>query len=226
MNIGLNLFFYLRVVFVFFTMIGLALLHNYYNLIHFIPVVFIEFLSLVYLKLRKRKVSIVSLTKVRLVCVLIFFMLMCSVGFMAGYDNGSIFDGFICLWFYASLAVGLLGVIMPAIILSDMKSGVINFPSSGMSSQLVFNHADGHMTTRYVDYDLIATDSDTYWYQSPHYTASSIDSSTDVNPASGLIMIDDAIDVAGNFYGFNDHSFSNDNSHISQFSDYDYHNNN
>ena len=88
------------------------------------------------------------------------------------------------------------------------------------------NHADSQMFKPYDDSGLSAHDSDTYWHQSPHYTASSIDSSPDVNPASGLIMVDNAIDVAGNFYGFNDHSFSNDISQTNQFSDYDYHNNN
>lgn len=93
---------------------------------------------------------------------------------------------------------------------------------SGFDDNLIGNQ----MIMPYADSGLIADDSDTYWHQSPHYTASSIDSSPDVNPASGLIMVDNAIDVAGNFYGFYDHSFSNDISQTNQFSDYDYHNNN
>ena len=88
------------------------------------------------------------------------------------------------------------------------------------------NSADSTMVRTYDDSGLSDYDSDSYWHQSPHYTDSSIDSSSAVNPASGLIMVNDAIDVAGNFYGFNDHSFSNDISQTNQFSDYDYHNNN
>lgn len=124
----------------------------------------------------------------------------------------------------------LLPVIVIDLIMSILSIGFL-LPESALYSPNNSSSSDGNslnsaMVGPYGNSGLSAHDSDTYWHQSPHYTASSIDSSPAVNPASGLIMIDNAIDVAGNFYGFNDHSFSNDISQTNQFSDYDYHNNN
>lgn len=84
---------------------------------------------------------------------------------------------------------------------------------------------NGQMVTAFADSDYSATDRDIYWPQHDYHTNSAFDSSPGVNPASGLPMVNDVMDVGGNVYGFGEPTFSNDSFNTNQFSDFDYHNN-
>lgn len=159
--------------------------------------------------------------------VLLFVCMVYFIGLLLGGYVSSISSGFsekfFSLLIYISCVDVAIGLILIVSFAENSKWKRVSC-TSGYGS----NPADSAMVRPYDDSVLSAYgfDSNSYWHQSPHYTTASIDSSPAVNPASGLIMVDDAIDVAGNFYGFNDHSFSNDSSQTNQFSDYDYHNNN
>lgn len=94
---------------------------------------------------------------------------------------------------------------------------------AGMTNDSALFHANGQTVTAYADSDYNASDYD--WPQSNYHTSSFSDSSLVVNPASGLPMINDATDVAGNVYGFGEPMFPSYDHDTNQFSDFDYHNN-
>lgn len=181
----------------------------------------VSFLIALKLKYKRKEKSLVSISRGGIVAIIIVYTCAIALG--------------VAVSMTASRPMEAIGLLLIYVVILDALVAipfVLSFTNYSEWQRVRYvpgthsNHADSQMFKPYADSDLIANDSDTYWHQSPHYTASSIDSSPDVNPASGLIMVDNAIDVAGNFYGFNDHSFSNDISQTNQFSDYDYHNNN
>jgi len=188
------------------------------------PLVFLQLAALVIaikFKYKKNEKSVAVISRGASVLLITLYVMAMSMGVMVAIQSANLAHSIAVACFYV--------VILDAIMAIPFVLSFTNY-SEWQRVRYVpgthSNHADSQMFNLYDGSGLNAHDSDTYWHQSPHYTASSIDSSPDVNPASGLIMVDNAIDVAGNFYGFNDHSFSNDISQTNQFSDYDYHNNN
>lgn len=221
MNVSLRVLVNIRVVFIFLTVIGLGVLYDKYNLVHFFPVVFVSCMSLLICRLKAK--AWIKLTKMQVASLSVFIIMMASVGYMAGYDDGTMFDGLLCLWFYMVLSDCLLSIVMSAILSSDRKhKAVYAAPRIGSGSEI--NHVNGHIAAAYAasDYDLMSNEM--YWPQSDYHANSIADSSLGVNPASGLPMANDAIDIGGNVYGFGEASFVNYDHHTSQFSDFDYHN--
>jgi hypothetical protein len=86
------------------------------------------------------------------------------------------------------------------------------------------NHVNDRIAAAYADSGYDVMSNETHWPQSDYHANSITDSSLGVNPASGLPMANDAIDIGGNVYGFGESSFVNYDHHTSQFSDFDYHN--
>lgn len=152
-----------------------------------------------------------------------FFIVMSLVGYMAGSDDGTFFDGVLCLWFYSTLAACLLGIVMPAIF-SENK-GAINFTTPVFASGPAINSTSCQLVSAYADSDYNSAEHDLYCPQSDYHTSATSGDSFDINPASGLPMVNSAIDVGGNPYGFGEPTFSSYDHHTSQFSDFDYHNN-
>ena len=155
--------------------------------------------------------------------MIIFIMSMSAVGFMAGYDGGTFLDGILTLWFYSALAACLLGLVMP-VIFSD-RYRAINHTAAEFGASSASHFVGDRMAAAYADSDYDLMSNEIYWPQSDYHTTSALDNSPGVNPASGLPMANDSIDVGGNVYGFGDPVFSNDSFHTNQFSDFDYHNN-
>lgn len=181
----------------------------------------VSFLIASKLKYERKEKSLVSISRGGIVAIIIVYTCAIALGVTVSMTASRPMEAIGLLLIYVVILDALVAIPFVLSFTNYSEWQRVRYVPGAHS-----NHADSQMFKPYADSDLIANDSDTYWHQSPHYTAASIDSSPDVNPASGLIMIDDAIDVAGNFYGFNDHSFSNDISQTNQFSDYDYHNNN
>lgn len=65
MNVSVRLFFYLRLSFVFITVLVLCYLYKDYNLIHFIPVVLIDCISLFISRVKSKQNSKVKVTRRR-----------------------------------------------------------------------------------------------------------------------------------------------------------------
>lgn len=181
----------------------------------------VSFLLAFKLKRKRKGKSLVSISRGGIVAIIIVYTCAIALGVTVSMTASRHMDAIFLILFYVVCLDALMAIPFVLSFTDKTKWQRVNYAPGTHS-----NNADSQIFKPYDDSGLSAHDSDTYWHQSPHYIASSIDSSPAVNPASGLIMIDDAIDVAGNFYGFNDHSFSNDISQSNQFSDYDYHNNN
>lgn len=98
-------------------------------------------------------------------------------------------------------------------------------PATGPAQGSAMNAENGQIAAVYADSDYDLMSNEIYWPQNDYHTTSALDSSPGVNPASGLPMANDAIDVGGNVYGFGEPVFNDDSFHTNQFSDFDYHNN-
>ena len=97
--------------------------------------------------------------------------------------------------------------------------------TSRFSGDSAITYANGQIMTEYADSNYYSSDHDISGTQSDYHAYSITDSSPSVNPASGLPMVNDTIDVGGNAYGFGDTSFVSYDHNTNQFSDFDYHNN-
>lgn len=223
MNVNLNYLLCLRLVFILMTVLGLFLLYENYNLIHFWPIILIDCASLLICFLKTRAGLIVKLTAKRLAGMVVFIFTMSAVGFMAGYDGGTFFDGVLTLWFYSALSTCLLGLVMP-FIFSD-RNRAINHTVAEFGTSSAAHLAEDRIATSYFDSDYDLRNNEVYWPQNDYHTTSALYNSPGVNPASGLPMANDAIDVGGNVYGFGEPMFNDDSFHTNQFSDFDYHNN-
>lgn len=106
---------------------------------------------------------------------------------------------------------------------SAENGSLLQSSMAGMTNDSALFHANGQTVMAYPNSDYNAADYD--WPQSDYHTTSTLDNSPGVNPASGLPMANDAIDVGGNVYGFGEPVFNDDSFHTNQFSDFDYHNN-
>lgn len=181
----------------------------------------VSFLIASKLKYKRKEKSLVSISRGGIVAIIIVYTCAIALGITVSMTASRPMEAIGSLLIYVVILDALVAIPFVLTFTNYFELQRVHYASGTLG-----NLADSQVVTGYTDSGSISHDSGTYWHQSPHYTDSGIDSSSAVNPASGLIMVNDAIDVAGNFYGFNDHSFSNDISQTNQFSDYDYHNNN
>lgn len=218
MNVRVGSLYYIRLSFIVITILVLCCLYNDFNLVHFIPVIIVDCLSLFLCRLNSKSRTTVKLTRARAVGMSAFLIVMSLIGYMAGSDGGTTLDGVLCLWFYTTLGTCLLGIVMPAIF-SQKKGGV------NVATPLVANSAmycsNGQTVTPYPESDYSVTDYD--WPQSDYHTSALSSDSFDINPATGQTMVG-MYDTSGCLYGYSDPVFT-DHNHTNQFSDFDYHNN-
>jgi hypothetical protein len=184
----------------------------------------ISFLLAYYLKLIRKEKSLVRISQGGAASIIIVYICAIALGVMVSMTASRILEAIGSLLIYVVCLDAFMAI--PFVLSFTDKSkwqygGSVT--RSGLCAEI--NHVNGQMAAVYADSNYDQMSNDLYWPQSDHHANSIIDSSPGVNPASGLPMANDAIDVGGNVYGFGDTSFVNYDHHTNQFSDFDYHNN-
>jgi hypothetical protein len=157
-----------------------------------------------------------------LVFLITVYCLAIAVGVVVSTTTSGVSNSITLLLFYVTCLDALMAI--PFVLsFTDKTKWQSAGPAIGPVQGSAMCGGNGQIAPTYAGSDYNATDFD--WPQSDYHTTSALDSSPGVNPASGLPMANDAIDVGGNVYGFGDPVFSNDSFHTNQFSDFDYHNN-
>lgn len=146
----------------------------------------------------------------------------CIIGFVAFLGEARLEERIVSLLFPVVALDLIMSVLFLLFSYSHSKWQRVG-PVSGPAESSAMYGGNGGIATAYPDSDYSATDYD--WPQSDYHTSAVSDSSLGVNPASGLPMINDAMDIAGNVYGFGEPTFPSYDHHTNQFSDFDYHNN-
>lgn len=190
------------------------------------PIVFLQMAALVLaikLKCNKNEQSLTVVSRGCGVFLIILYVLAVSMGIMVAMQSAGIAHSIAVACFYVVVLDALMAI--PFVLSFSDKSkwqhgGHVSRTESGSET----NHVSDHIAAAYADSDYDLMSNETYWPQSDYHANSITDSSLGVNPASGLPMANDAIDIGGNVYGFGDASFANYDHHTSQFSDFDYHN--
>ncbi|MBF4180370.1 hypothetical protein [Lelliottia nimipressuralis] len=158
------------------------------------------------------------------VILITVYCLAIAVGVVVSMTTSGVSNSITLLLFYVTCLDALMAI--PFVLSFTDKS---KWQHGGSVSQFgpgsENNHVNDRIAAAYADSDYDLMSNEICWPQSDYYANSDTDSSPGVNPASGLPMANDAIDVGGNVYGFGDTSFANYDHHTNQFSDFDYHNN-
>lgn len=181
--------------------------------------------SLAFLLKRKRKQkSLVKINPPASIVIVVIYICAIALGVFASMNASRTTEAVCSLLIYVVCLDALLAIPF-TLSFTDRSKWQHVAPASGFVAGSSLHDTNGQMVTAFADSDYSATDRDMYWPQNDYHTNSAFDSSPGVNPASGLPMVNDVMDVGGNVYGFGEPTFSNDSFNTNQFSDFDYHNN-
>lgn len=179
--------------------------------------------ALAFLLKRKRKQkSLVEINLSASIVLVVVYICAIALGVFASMNASRTMEAVCSLLIYVVCLDALMAI--PFVLsFTDKTKWQSAGPATGLAQGAAMYAGNGQIAAAYADSDYNAADYD--WPQSDYHTTSALDNSPSVNPASGLPMANDSIDVGGNVYGFGDPVFSNDSFHTNQFSDFDYHNN-
>ncbi|HHA2302499.1 hypothetical protein I4P06_21635 [Enterobacter asburiae] len=176
------------------------------------------------LKCWNKEKSLRVISRVGLVLLIAVYCLAIAVGVVVSTTTSGVSNSITLLLFYVTCLDALMAI--PFVMsFTDKTKWQIAGPATGLAASSVMNGENCQITAAYADSDYDLMNNEIYWPQNDYHTTSALDSSPGVNPASGLPMANDAIDVGGNVYGFGEPVFNDDSFHTNQFSDFDYHNN-
>ncbi len=174
------------------------------------------------LKCWDKEQSLRVISRGGLIFLITVYCLAITVGVVVSTTTSGVSNSITLLLFYVTCLDALMAI--PFVLsFTDKTKWQSAGPATGLAQGAAMYAGNGQIAAAYEDSDYNAADYD--WPQSDYHTTSALDNSPGVNPASGLPMANDSIDVGGNVYGFGDPVFSNDSFHTNQFSDFDYHNN-
>ncbi|MFW7208749.1 MULTISPECIES: hypothetical protein [unclassified Enterobacter] len=176
------------------------------------------------LKCWSKEKSLRVISRSGLFLLITVYCLAIAVGVVVSTTTSGVSNSITLLLFYVTCLDALMAI--PFVMSFTDKTKWQSAGSvTGLAASSVMNGENGQITAAYADSDYDLMNNEIYWPQSDYHTTSALDSSPGVNPASGLPMANDAIDVGGNVYGFGEPVFNDDSFHTNQFSDFDYHNN-
>ncbi|RXJ10748.1 hypothetical protein [Lelliottia nimipressuralis] len=198
-------------------------IHAYFMFPLFLLQLVVLVLALV-LKRRRKEKSLVIIGKGGFIAIVFIYICAVALGITMSLTTSRTMDAIFLLLFYVVCLDAIMAI--PFVLsFTDKSKWQHGGPVSRSGSGSEINHVNGHMAAAYADSDYNLMSNEMCWPQSDCHANSITDSPPGVNPASGLPMANDAIDVGGNVYGFGDTSFVNYDHHTNQFSDFDYHNN-